>query len=332
VRISGILAGENRIVPNSIPADVLKDIAIGTALTAVLFAVSVLSPLLGFLATVCIPIPTLYYRVKLGRKFGALIPVCSIAVMLPVVDGVGFELLFFFELVLTGLLIGELLPLRLSVEKTVLFTTAGTLSAGLILLLVFSVLQSVDPAALIDDYVRRNLEYTLSVYESAGMPEESVQALAGAMQSIQYVLVRILPALTVDALLVLSWINLLLARPLLQRQGLLDWHFGALNRWIAPDFLVWGVIGCGAVVLLPVQAVKLAGLNGLLVLMTVYFFQGIAVISYYFGKKRFPRPLRILLYSLIALQQLVLLAVVALGFFDIWANFRKLGRDSQAAS
>jgi uncharacterized protein YybS (DUF2232 family) len=59
--------------------------------------------------------------------------------------------------------------------------------------------------------------------------------------------------------------------------------------------------------------------------MTIYFFQGIAIISFYFEKKRFPRLLRIVLYSLIALQQVVLLVVVGLGFFDMWLNFRKLG-------
>jgi uncharacterized protein YybS (DUF2232 family) len=77
--------------------------------------------------------------------------------------------------------------------------------------------------------------------------------------------------------------------------------------------------------IIPERIVKLFGINGLLILMTIYFFQGIAIISFYFEKKRFPRLLRIVLYSLIALQQVVLLVVVGLGFFDMWLNFRKLG-------
>ena len=77
--------------------------------------------------------------------------------------------------------------------------------------------------------------------------------------------------------------------------------------------------------IIPEHTVKLFGINGLLILMTIYFFQGIAIISFYFEKKHFPRLLRIVLYSLIALQQIVLLIVVGLGFFDMWLNFRKLG-------
>ena len=62
--------------------------------------------------------------------------------------------------------------------------------------------------------------------------------------------------------------------------------------------------------------------------MSVYFFQGIAIVSFYFNKKQFPRVIRIFLYTLIAIQQLVLLAVIGLGFFDMWFNFRKLGKQT----
>ena len=77
--------------------------------------------------------------------------------------------------------------------------------------------------------------------------------------------------------------------------------------------------------LIPYRPLKLLGFNGLLILLTIYFFQGIAIVSYYFEKKRFPRALRVFLYSLIALQQMILLIVIGLGFFDMWLNFRKLG-------
>ena len=92
--------------------------------------------------------------------------------------------------------------------------------------------------------------------------------------------------------------------------------------------MVWGVIGCGLALFLPNASIKIIGLNGLLILMSVYFFQGIAIVSFYFKKKQFPRIIRIFLYTLIAVQQLVLLAVIGLGFFDMWFNFRKLGKQT----
>jgi uncharacterized protein YybS (DUF2232 family) len=87
---------------------------------------------------------------------------------------------------------------------------------------------------------------------------------------------------------------------------------------------MWGVIACGLTILLPDKTFKVIGLNGLIVLMTIYFFQGIAIVSFYFEKKGVPRMFKIFIYSLIAIQQIILMAVIGLGFFDVWFDFRKL--------
>jgi len=124
--------------------------------------------------------------------------------------------------------------------------------------------------------------------------------------------------------LMITWSNLLMARSLLKRRGLFFPAFGALNLWKAPDYLVWVLIGCGGFLMLPGGTLKVIGINGLLVLLMVYFFQGIAIVSFFFEKKQFPRLLRIFFYSLIAIQQIVLLVVIGLGLFDMWLNFRKI--------
>ena len=141
---------------------------------------------------------------------------------------------------------------------------------------------------------------------------------------IHYYLVRIIPSLVVSSTLILIWTSVLLARPLLRKKKLFCPEFGKLNLWKAPDFLVWGVIACGLIILLFDNPMRVIGLNALIILMPVYFFQGIAIVSYFFEKKSLPRRLRIVLYSLIAIQQLLLLAVIGLGFFDMWLNFRKI--------
>ena len=76
--------------------------------------------------------------------------------------------------------------------------------------------------------------------------------------------------------------------------------------------------------MIPHTALKLIGVNVLMVMITIYFFQGIAIVAYYFDRKGVPRPLRIFLYSLAAVQQLILLLIIVMGFFDVWFNFRRL--------
>jgi uncharacterized protein YybS (DUF2232 family) len=124
--------------------------------------------------------------------------------------------------------------------------------------------------------------------------------------------------------LFISWTNLLLSKRIFKNWNLLYPDFGSLKLWRAPEVLVWIIIGCGILLLFQNKTFKIIGLNGLLILMTIYFFQGIAIVSFYFEKKKLPRLLRFFLYSLLALQQIVLLVVIGLGFFDMWLNFRKL--------
>jgi uncharacterized protein YybS (DUF2232 family) len=306
-------------------AETLKDLAVGVVVTSVLFAVALQSPVLGFFCTVFIPLPTMFFRAKHGRTIGMAVPAMALVVLASLLGGISIDLLYFFELVFCGFILYELFILRLSVEKTVVLTSAVTLAVGLFIVLVYSSTTAAGLGQLVSDYVRRNLEASLRLYVNMGVPADTIRPIEDALDGIQYVLVRIVPALSVSAGLFLSWTSLLLARPLLRRYRLYCPDFGRLNLWKAPEALVWSVIGCGLMLMIPEHTVKLFGINGLLILMTVYFFQGIAIISFYFEKKHFPRLLRIVLYSLIALQQIVLLIVVGLGFFDMWLNFRKLG-------
>lgn len=308
-------------------ADRLKDIAIGIGITSLLFVVTLQSPILGFFCTVGIPLPTIYYRAKLGRKAGLLVPVVALLTLIPKFGGISIDLLYFFELVLIGYVLCEMFGQNMAIEKTVVLTCAVALSAGLVVLFLHSATTATGIDTLVSLYVRKNLEATVALYEGMGVPTDTIQLIRDSLDGIQYVLVRIVPALSVASVLFLTWTSLLLARPLLKRGNLFYPEFGQLNLWKSPEPLVWGAIGCGLMLVIPEPAVKLLGINGLLILMTIYFFQGIAIISYYFEKKRFPRVLRLFLYSLIALQQIVLLIVVALGFFDMWLNFRKLGAD-----
>jgi uncharacterized protein YybS (DUF2232 family) len=180
------------------------------------------------------------------------------------------------------------------------------------------------PVALIGGYVGENLRVTLEMYRQVGVSPEVIDRIEGSLDQIQFVLVRLLPSLAASGSILISWACVLISRPMLRSQGLPIPEFGALNRWRAPEQLVWAAIGCGVMLLLPAQSLKIIGMNGVIVLMAVYFFQGIAIVSFFFEKKRLPVALRFILYSLIALQQFLLLVVIGFGFFDMWLNFRKL--------
>ncbi len=304
--------------------EIPKDILTGIAVTSLIFLLAVYMPLIGFFCSVFIPLPILYYRAKLGRKTGAIVPVAVVGAMAIVAGGLTIDVLFFVELLLLGFVLSEFFELNLSVEKTILYATASVLGTSAFGVIVYSNFTNIGIGDLISNYIAENLKLTLALYETMGVSENNIQLLEGSLDRIHYVLVRILPALAIASILFVSWVNTLIAKPILTRRQLFYPDFGDLNRWQAPDYLVWGIIASGLMLLLPSSNLKMFGFNGLFVLLTIYFFQGIAIIAYYFEQKRIPRPFRVLLYALIALQQFLLLIVIGLGFFDTWLNFRKI--------
>ena len=318
------------MAPHTDNGSVAKEIATGTVITLVIFAVTSYLPILGFFCALFIPLPTLFYRSKLGRNTGAIVPATALFVMAVVLGGIAVDLVFFLELLLLGFMMGEFLAMNLSVEKTILYTCLAVIVSGFFGLVFYSNVNGTEISVLVSEYIAQNLKLTMVLYESMGVSEESLIQLSNSLEQIHYVLIRIVPAMVIGSTLFVAWINLLLAKGILTAKGVFFPDFGRLNHRKAPDAIIWLFIGCGGMLLMPGNSLKMLGLNGLLILLTVYFLQGIAVVSYYFEKKRFPRALRLFLYTLIALQQFILLLIIGLGLFDIWLNFRKLKTNKNA--
>jgi len=314
-------------LPQTIQAEISKNIVTGIALTVFMFAIAVYIPVIGFFCSLFTPLPILFYRSKLGRKIGVFVAGTSVAIMILLLGRISFDILFFAELLLTGFVLSELIEMNLSLEKTVLYACAAVLFVGIAGLIFYSNVSRKEIVPLISEYIADSLRLTMKLYENAGMSEESVRMISDSLQSLQYVMVRITPGMAISFTLFVIWTTLLLAKPLLKSRGLFYPDFGRLRLWKVPEQLVWAAIGCGVVLLFPDKSLKLLAVNGLIILMTLYFFGGIAIVSFYFEKKRFPVIIRVMLYSLIAFQQVVLIAVIGLGFFDMWLNFRKAGAD-----
>ncbi len=302
-----------------------RDIATGIAVTLAIFAMALNLPVIGFFLAVFIPLPILFYRTKLGRRTGTWVLGLTAAAMTAATGRMTLDVLFYVELLILGFALGETLLMNLSVERTILYAATAVLGTSGAVLILYGLLSQVGIGALVSDYVLKSLKLTLALYEKMGISQEAIQLISDSLEQIQYVLVRILPALAVASTLFVAWANLLMARSVLVSKGLVFPDFGRLNLWRVPEVLVWGVIASGIFLLFPSRGMKVLGLNGLIVFMVIYFLEGIALVSFFFERKRFPRLLRVFLYVFIFMQQIVGLLVVGLGFFDTWLNFRKLG-------
>ena len=302
----------------------VKDIVKGAVVTSLIFTVSVFLPIIGFFTAVLIPLPALFYRAKLGRYPGGAVPLLTAVIIWIILGGFAVDALFFLGLMFTGFILGELVERNLSIEKTIGYTCLAVLAAGFAALAVYSAARGTTLIALVSSYVLQNLEITLALYKQMGIPVETIHQVENSLDRIQYALVRIVPSLVLVSTLFVSWTSLLFARPLFRGSALPYPDFGPLTTWAAPEKLVWGAIGCTVALMVPAAGIKLIGLNGILIFMMIYFLHGIAIVAFFFDKKKFPRMARTLIYTLIAIQHIFALVVVALGFFDLWVNFRKL--------
>ncbi len=309
--------------------DVLKKIASGVGFTCLMFAATLYIPIIGFISAVMIPLPISYYRYKLGRSAGGLILVTSFILMVIMADGVSFDIALFAVLLILGFVLGEMLAEGVSVEKTVLYPCLSVIASGIVLALFYSAFSQTEFSSLVNLYVKKNLELTLELYRQMAMPEETLQTLSRSMETIQFVLVRIIPGMAVMSGLFVSWINMLMIRSLTRFKGLKTPEFGILTQWKSPEVLVWIVIAGGVLLLIPVKFLKIIGLNIVLALVMIYFIQGISIVSFYFDKRNFPRMLRGVLYGLIGIQQLFSLLVIGLGFFDLWIDFRRIDKNEK---
>ena len=304
-----------------------KDVIVAIAITAFICMATLYLRVLGPFVGLVIPLPILFYRFKLGRSLGLLI---LAAVVLIVISVVGWSSIgavaFLFELGLVGLILPEVFEMNLSVEKTVGITTGAVLATGAVMLALYSLLSTASPWAVVSDYLEKSVEMAIAIYREIDASQEKLEILTRSLEGILYLMLRIIPAIVIVTTLFVVWSNLLLARSLLRSKELFCPDFGKLNQWKAPEHLIWVAIASGGLLLFAHPGIKMLGINGLIVIMMIYFFQGIAIVSFYFEKKQFPKVLRAILYGLIAMQQLLLLVVIAVGFFDVWIDFRRTGK------
>ena len=311
-------------MPQTLRAEIYRDVLTGVVITMAIITVAVYMPIIGFFGSLFLPLPILFYRSKLGRKTGLIVPAVAVAVLFVLAGGISIDVFFFVEMLLLGFLLSELFELNLSIEKTVLYACGGVILTAILVLILYSNLTATGVMSILSTYIAQNLELSIALYRSMGASEDFIQKFSESLDQIQYGLIRIIPSMVTASFLLVTWSNLLMARPILKKRGLFFPDFGPLNLWKTPDNLVWGLIGSGGLLVLPGSVFKIIGLNCLLILLMVYFFQGIAIVSFLFQKKNFPRPLRVFLYSLIAFQQIILLLIIGLGIFDMWLNFRKI--------
>lgn len=302
--------------------DYAKNLSLSLVLALLFFLGGVGLPILGIFLLPMALYPPLAFGLQYGSRTGMAVPLFSLLILFAI-GGIDLALSY-------SVLAAIMIPLLFSFDRVMaveLRIAAGALGgvavSSALLWASFGSFSELHQAA--GEVLQENFRASLAFYSRMGFSEQEVAQLGEHIPGIMKVVLGILPALafTGFATMILFNLSLLARRFPACRLCLLS--KGDLREWKAAEPVVWFFIGSGFLYLLvPGETLKIVALNLFLVSLALYFFQGLSIVSYYFHHRKVPFFLRGLGYALLALEQIMMLAVVGLGLFDLWMDFRGL--------
>ncbi|MEW6665772.1 MAG: DUF2232 domain-containing protein [Thermodesulfobacteriota bacterium] len=293
---------------------------------------SVLVPFLGPFLGLLAPLPFLYYASKLGLHEGLKVSCVSLVFLglLSFLTGYWQILFLSIEFCFLGLIVSEMYRRGLTIGYTVLLGTASVLLLGFVALALMGWSRDMGPLEMVRAYILENVREAAEVYRRVGGEDAAGGDFQQYIKVVGDMILKIYPGLLIIGTGFVVWLNVLISRPLFRVTGITFPLFGPLERWQAPERLVWGVIAAGFSLFLPVGGVQFLAVNALIVLLAVYVFQGLSILIFFLIKYRIPLWVRVGIYSLILFQQILLLGLALVGLFDQWIDFRRLNAGKAA--
>ncbi len=299
-----------------------KSFAAALAASVLLTLLAAAVPFAGLLFIPIAPQPALAFGLKHGIPAAAALLLAATVMIVYAAGaeaGVAYMLLALMVLVLL-----QAFARRWPIERAVASAAAAMLAA-LAASLAFFFGPPAEIFGGLQAFLHENLIASLDLYASAGFSGETVDLVRRQAPQIVATIVSVLPALAFGSFVALALINVffLLRRFPERREDIAG--AADFREWRAPERLVWPFLAGGFALFVPgLEAGRAVALNILLAISVAYFFHGLSIVAYYFHHKRVPRLLRGFIYLAIFFEQILTIAVVALGLFDLWGDFRRL--------
>jgi uncharacterized protein YybS (DUF2232 family) len=169
----------------------------------------------------------------------------------------------------------------------------------------------------------------LPVYEPEpygdGMRTDStLPALTPQGETLARAMMAVFPGLMIMGTMLVAWANLMMGRFFLARTMSLPPPLDDFKGWRAPERMVFALILGGFGTYVFQGGLQIVAINILMVVCLIYFFQGLSIVAFWFDRKSVPLAMRIVVYTLMGLQQYLVVVVAAVGLFDLWFDYRKL--------
>lgn len=298
----------------------LLDSLMGLVATLTLFLAYISLPLAGMLPGLFAPLPVMYYTLKSGMGIGLAIVLLTTA-FLAVLANPMAPLLYLIQAGVISLAIPYCLLKGLGGTRSIVSAVSASFACLLLVVIFAWQVNGLNLNAIVLKGISTSISQTISLYEKSGLKDEELQTIQQGMKQAGEVFGRIYPALTIVALALIAGLNLQVLRRLAGKLNR-SLSVGELSTFRNPDHLVWFVIIPGFALLVKNSEVSTAAMNVLVVALALYFMQGMAVVLSLFDRYTVPRFVRMAFYLLLGVQPYLMVAMSALGIFDLWGDFR----------
>ncbi len=278
-------------------------------------------PIAGMFFGLLTPLPLILLSLRQGRVI-ALLGVFAVGICLTGLLGIGYAGVFYIEFGLPAIVLAEAIRRQWTPEASVAVGSLAVIAGGLVGLFILAW----DAGTSILDLLKYRLDIAvreaMELYGKAGISPDEVGPLLGSSEEVRRFLLTTSPGLFIVAALFSTSVNFFLARRgSAHDTAPVGWKSG--SAWRVPDQLVWIFIGSAALLLSGLPIAKEIGFNGLLVMMTLYLLQGLAIATFWIRRLRLSPLMGLLGVVLLFLQPLLLLLVALVGLFDMWVVFRR---------
>jgi len=273
------------------------------------------------------PLPVFYYLRVLGpAKGGKIVGRVVVGVALLFMFSAARQTFFFsLSLIPLGFVLAESQRRREGLWRTAakgVITIIGTWLAVALLIKVLyheniyrSTLQGID----------KLIALALENYKESAPQTGGTAEIEAAFTELRLLVPRFFPGLVAISVCSIVWFNLLIGDWLLKkaRPGLSHW--ADFRLWRLPEHLVWFGIAAALLLFVPGTRPHDLAVNSLMVLAQIYFFQGLAILTFLVSRWRAPRALKFFFFAVLVIQAYGMIILAVVGLADVWLDFRKIG-------
>lgn len=275
----------------------------------------------SFFFNLLVPLPIAVLTLRQGIRPG-LIAVAVASLLFAAISPAGGMFIYLLQFSIASCLLPALLRQGQRWDKAIALSWGAMIISVVIAMVWATAAQETSLSDMVSEYISREMGQLKELYsQSEELTAEQKEQLLSILEGLNSTLVRIWPAVVA-----------LLTGFLLLIQVFLLWLLPATKRllqgpdfveWKVPDLMVWPMITAGFCVFLTTSTIQTIAINLLIILIPLYYLQGLAIVTYYFQQRGTSLWLRAVSYLFLALFNPLPLFVAGVGLFDLWGNFRK---------